>query len=123
MVHILQQIQLKTKIVIESYITGYPEGRSESLIEFLKICHKGKHKIHHNKTWKNLATSERNTLRRLANEYSIVIKMTNERVAIVIRNKEEYISSCKEVLRDKDFYEEIKICPTIITEKARQDNF
>lgn len=77
-----------------------------------------------NKTRNNFTTSKRKDLLRLANEDSIVIKMADNGGAIVIMNKDNYISACEEVFTDERF-----LCRNknrfepLLHKKAREDNF
>lgn len=60
-------------------------------------------KSSHNMAWKNIPSLQRNALRRLANDDSIVLKMASKGGAIIIMNKEHFILSCEEVLGEKGF--------------------
>lgn len=62
--------------------------------------------------YKNLTKEERNALKDLKEDESIVIKSADKGGATVVMNKTDYVQECLRQLADKMFYEEIPQDPT-----------
>jgi hypothetical protein len=64
------------------------------------------------RTPSNLTTSERGTLKMLQKDSDIVIQRADKGGKVVIMDKEAYTQSCKDQLKNKEFYTTIKDDPT-----------
>lgn len=72
------------------YSADVREGGLQSLLEFLVTCQaaiRENIKSNHDKTWTNLTTSQLNAFRRVVVDDSIVIKMADERLLLLLIKK------------------------------------
>lgn len=60
----------------------------------------------------NLSREDRDALRDLQTDMSIVIKPADKGGAIVIQNNVDYVQECERQLSDSDFYEKLSGDPT-----------
>ena len=89
------------------YPEAVREGRSEGLVDFINSCTKGfSEHIHskRNKHWNNLTDSQRQAIKSLSSDESIVIKPADKGSGIVIMNANDYNEACLNTLQDKEFY-------------------
>ena len=86
------------------------EGRSEGLVDFINSCTKDfSEHIHskNNKHWNNLRDSQRQAIKSLSSDESIIIKPADKGNGIVIMNTNDYNEARLNILQDKEFYETV----------------
>ena len=85
-----------------------PKGKDAAIEIYLSRLEEETLNIDTNLDYNNLTRDERNALKQLKNDHSIVIKEADKGSGVVVWDREDYLTEAESQLSDPDVYEELK---------------